>query len=76
MEKITLKYPLENGVTELKMRRPKVRDMMTADKAEGSDADKEITMFANLCEVTPEELHDLDMADYQQVQKAYKAFLA
>jgi len=73
---IELKYPLGNGFDKLRLRRPKVRDMLAADKAKGSDAEKEITMFANLCELAPIEIESLDMADYQALQKAYQDFLS
>lgn len=74
--KIDLKYPLDNGTQALTMRRPKVRDMLAADKAKGSDADKEIAMFANLCEVAPADIEALDMADYKALQQAYSGFLS
>lgn len=73
---IVLKYPLENGLKELNLRRPKVRDMLASDKTKGSDAEKEIALFANLCEVSPEEIGALDMADYKQLQEEYQGFLS
>ncbi|QSB03235.1 phage tail assembly protein [Methylomonas sp. EFPC1] len=74
--KVTLQYPLSNGTAVLNVRRPKVRDQLVADKTPGSEADKEIAMFANLCEVTPEEIQELDMADYKKLQAAYSGFLS
>ena len=59
MEAIKLDYPVD-GVDSISMRRPKVRDMLAADKASGSDAEKEINMFSNLCEQTPGFIQDLD----------------
>ena len=79
MEKITLKYPVSiNGsdVSELNLRRPTVRDMLAADKMQGSDAEKEIRMFCNLCEVEPAVIEMLDLADYTQLQQAYQGFLS
>lgn len=73
---IELKYPEHGGMTALVMRRPKVRDMLASEKAKGGDADKEITLFANLCEVAPSAIEALDMADYQQLQQAYQGFLS
>lgn len=75
-ETITLKYPLDSGLATLTLRRPKVRDMIASDKAKGTDADKEIALFANLAEISPDEIAALDMADYKQLQEAYKAFLS
>jgi len=73
---IALTYPLENGTKALTMRRPRVRDMLAAEKAKGSDAEKEIAMFSNLCEVAPSDIEALDMADYLQLQEAYRGFLS
>lgn len=63
-------------VKTLKIRRPKVRDMLSVEKSTDNDAQKEINLFANLCELTPDQLMDLDMADYTQLQKAYQGFLS
>jgi len=78
-EVITLKYPIEvagEQIASLNLRRPKVRDMLTADKTSGSEAEKEVAMFANLCEVSRDAILDLDGADYGQLQKAYAGFLS
>lgn len=63
-------------LNELTVRRPKVRDMLAMENTSKSDAEKEINLFANLCEVTPQSLHELDMADYSKLQKAYQDFLS
>ena len=76
---IPLSYPIQvDGVTvkQLTLRRPKVRDMLAVEKNAYSDAEKEITLFANLCEVPPASLHDLDMADYAKLQQHYHTFLS
>lgn len=76
---ITLKLPITvagAAYTALTMRRPKVRDMLTAERAGGNDAEREIRTFANLCEVSPEVIEELDLADYQQLQQAYRGFLS
>lgn len=39
-------------------------------------ADMEIRLFANLCEVSPETVERLHMADYARLQDAYQSFLA
>ena len=75
---ITLKYPVTvDGITHdtLTMRRPKVRDSRDAQRG-GTNADSEILLFANLCEVTPATIEDLDMADYIGMQKVYEGFLS
>lgn len=62
--------------THLTLRRPKVRDMLGVDKQGGTDAEKEVRIFANLCEVSPSVIEELDLADYQALQGAYQAFLS
>jgi hypothetical protein len=79
MSTIEIKYPISvDGVKvkSLKLRRPKVRDMLSVESGQISDAEKEINLFANLCEVTPEALMELDMSDYAKLQKAYQDFLS
>jgi hypothetical protein len=73
---IDLKYPTDKGLSQITLRRPKVRDMIASDKSKGSDADKEVALFANLAELSPDEIASLDMADYKQLQDAYKDFLS
>lgn len=72
---ITLKYPLKS-CSSLVMRRVKVRDSLVARKVKGDDADQEIALFANLCEVTTKQIEALDMADYKQLQDTYRDFLS
>lgn len=77
--KIELTHPINldgTKVSLLQLRRPKVRDMLSVEKSVDNDAEKEIQLFANLCELTPENLHDLDMVDYAKLQKAYQDFLS
>jgi len=76
---ITLMYPINSSgsqLNELCMRRPKVRDRLVAEKAPGNQADKEVRFIANLCEVTPEDIEELDMADYTKIQTALSDFLS
>jgi hypothetical protein len=78
METIKLKYPVSDGsaeISEMKMRRPKVRDMVAADTGK-TDAAKEVKLFANLCDVTEEVIGGMDMADYKTMQETYTGFLS
>ena len=75
---IILRRPYEfNGVkmNTLRMREPTVRDQLATSEMQGSDARKEITTFANLCDVLPKDVESLAMADYQRIQMAYGSFL-
>lgn len=60
----------------LRMREPTVGDQLAMDKIQGSDADKELAMIANLCMVKPADLHQLSLRDYKKVQAAFVGFLA
>lgn len=76
---VELKFPViisGETVETLTLRRPKVRDMLAGDKQGGSDADKEIRTFANLCEVSPKVIEELDLIDYRQLQEGYQGFLS
>ena len=78
-EKIALKHPVTHQgteYTELSMRRAKARDSRDAQRGGGTAADSEFRMFANLCEVPPEVIEELDMADYAQLQGVYEGFLS
>lgn len=79
MKTIELDYPIQvNGVEvkTLKLRRPKVRDQLAVEKSGGSNAEKEIRLFANLTEMPPETLEELDIRDYGKLQEAYQGFLS
>ena len=76
---IDLSRPIEiDGVqvTTLRMREPTVADQLLLDEMKGSDATKEVTLVANLCEVTPDDVKRLTLRDYRKVQKAFSGFTA
>lgn len=79
MPEIKLDYPIKvdgKETTVLNMRRAKARDMIAADSAGPSPAEKEVRLFANLCEIPPDAVEELDMADYMKVQEVYQSFLS
>ncbi|MFA5712137.1 phage tail assembly protein [Mycolicibacterium sp.] len=76
---IDLKTPVEIGgrrIERIDMRRPRVRDLLAAEKAAKGDAEREIRLFSSLCEVEPAVIEELDLADYGRLQEAYRGFLA
>ena len=78
---IKLREPITVDGTQresLTLRRPKVRDLLAAEKSElvESPALRELKLFANLCEVPPAALEELDAADYVKLQEAYTGFLS
>ena len=72
---LDLKYPVTVDGAEvagLDMRRAKARDSRDAAQGGGSPGEVEIRLFANLCEVSPKVIEELDMADYVRLQKLYE----
>lgn len=78
MHTVELKYPVEatgETITNLTMRRSKIKDrLLVAKMKTASDEEKEIRLFANLCEVEPKVIEELDEADYSNLQKVYLGF--
>jgi len=78
MQNIELRYPVESAgetITNLTMRRSKIKDrLLVAKMKTASDEEKEIRLFANLCEVEPKVIEELDEADYSNLQKVYLGF--
>lgn len=68
---------LANGIEQktLSMREPTVEDQIVHDEMKGSDAVREVTMFSNLCEISPDDIRKLSLKSYQRLQKAYSGFL-
>lgn len=75
--KIELNFPISVSgveVSHLIMRRPKVRDEMAFTKAPGSQEDKALFLLASLCEVTLDDLLELDASDFSKLEEQYTAF--
>ena len=76
-EEIALEYPITVAgaqVSVVQMRRPTVRDRILFDKDQGSEVEKELSMMARLCDMDPDQMMDLDAADYDRVQEQFTAF--
>jgi hypothetical protein len=74
---IKLTHPVtDNGqeTKELFMRRSKVKDRLAITKMTCSDEEKEIRLLANLCDISPDLIMELDEGDYQKIQKEYMSF--
>jgi len=77
MATLTLREPiLINGakISVLKLRRPKVRDLEAIDKITGETA-KTVALIANLSELPPETIRELDAADFAAASKAVAEML-
>ncbi|MDP1644758.1 MAG: phage tail assembly protein [Thiobacillus sp.] len=78
-ERIPLTYPIDHDglpINEIALRRPTVGDHLAAQKAASSDAEREIRLMANLAELPPAAIHQLDMKDYAALQKVLGGFLS
>ena len=61
--------------SSLSMRRSKVKDRLAiANMKNMTDEEKEVRFFANLCNVAPNVIEELDESDYKQLSEAYMAF--
>lgn len=75
--KIDLDFPIEISGVQVKhlvMRRPKVRDEVVFSKSKADDADKTLQLLASLCEVSPEDLMELDSADFAKLEQQFSSF--
>lgn len=61
-------------VSSIRMREPTVDDQVNYQDTAGNDAAREVTMFANLCEVAPEDIRRLPLRDYLRLQASYTLF--
>lgn len=74
---VTLDYPVTVDGEEIKtltMRRPKARDQIGMERAGPSAAAREVQLFADLCGVKVDVIHEMDLTDYDKLQDAYTGF--
>jgi hypothetical protein len=77
MKEIKFDRPVTIGGTEvtmLQMREPTVEDQLTAEESGKTQARREVALFANLCEVSRDDIGRLPLKEYRQLQEAYEAF--
>jgi hypothetical protein len=73
---IELEFPIKiagASVQVLTMRRSTVGDVLTANRIK-DEVEREIVLFANLCQVTPEDIRAIDLKDYQKLQEVFRSF--
>ena len=71
---VNLTKPIDiNGakVSSVTMREPTLSDHVVSSEVRGSDLTKEISLFSNLCTISPADLQLLPMRDYMRLQAAY-----
>ena len=76
-ETITLQYPVTvdgETITELTLRRPKMADMKRGQKHK-NDLEKSMHLIADLAEVTPKVVEELDTADFAAVSAKVGEFM-
>ena len=61
--------------SRLTCRRLKLQDRLAVDDIEGSEAIKEVALFAYMVGLAPSDLSQLDLSDYMQLQTAYQTFM-
>lgn len=76
-ETIPLQYPVTvagETIAELHLRRPKMGDMKRAQKFK-DDLERSIRIIADLAEVTPETVEELDPVDFKVVTDKVGEFM-
>ena len=78
-QEICLKYPVQlaSGKTldKLALRRAKVADLREASRGGASQEDQEVALLARLSGLLPEDVLELDLADYKALQDAFRGML-
>jgi len=76
---VTFDYPVSikgEEVTELTIRKPKMKDMLNGEKVQGSDIDKEMWMVSALTGATIDDLKNLDKDQYELIQEQWVKYAA
>ncbi|MTW16631.1 phage tail assembly protein [Rhodoplanes serenus] len=74
---VALDFPIEiDGTTynKLTMRRLKTRDSLKAAEYRGSDAKRGVLLLADLCDVSPDVIEELDDVDFQKLDQQLARF--
>lgn len=56
------------------MRRPTVADQLAFEDGKGSEANRTVLMMANLCDVSPGSIKQLDVVDFAKLAEVLKGF--
>lgn len=76
---VKLGQPIEHAgetLAEVRLRRPRVADMMEMQRKGGTPADMELHMVSMLSGLPLDAIGQLDMQDYSAVQAALRGFTA
>lgn len=76
---IALKHPVRlatgQQLAKVTLRRPKVRDLKEAQRISDKPEEQELALIARLAGLTPEDIEELDLADYKALADAFRAML-
>lgn len=79
MTEVCLKYPVQlasgKALDRLTLRRAKVADLREASRGSVSQEDQEVALLARLSGLLPEDVLELDLADYKALQDAFRSML-
>lgn len=59
----------------VQMREPTVADQLRIEKMKGSDAEKEVNMIADLCQLAPDDIKKIGLRDYKRISSGLGIFL-
>ena len=79
MVEICLKYPVKlasgKALDKVALRRAKVADLREASRGSAAPEDQEVALLARLSGLLPEDVLELDLADYKVLQDAFRLML-
>ncbi|MFN4149236.1 MAG: phage tail assembly protein [Rhodocyclaceae bacterium] len=79
MTDIVLKHPVKlatgQQLGKVTLRRPKVRDLKEAQRVSDKADEQEMALLARLAGLTPEDIEELDLADYKAIAESFRAML-
>lgn len=79
MKTVKLDNPITadgTSVSEITIRRPKVRDYLAIERIGKSDLEKEVILTANLASMPKEAIEELYLEDYVKIQEVLKDFFS
>lgn len=57
------------------VRKPKVKDLLNAERQSKGESDANVRFLANLTDLTPDQIGDLSLGDYRKLNEVLAGFL-
>lgn len=73
--KHTVKLATGQTLVKVTLRRPKVRDLKAAQRVSDKPEEQELALIAHLAGLTPEDVEELDLADYKAIAEHFRGML-